>query len=82
MPLDVLRYSKEDPTFPNYSTADQLLGEPEFCNLAILGRESMIAALDEHHEWLFDEHGPEPLVDDTVQTPSRRAGKAIPTEPI
>jgi hypothetical protein len=53
MPLDVLRYSKEDPTFPNYSTADQLLKEAEFCNLAILGRESMIGALDEFHRWLF-----------------------------
>ncbi len=53
MPLDVLRYSKEDPTFPNYSTADQLLAEAEFCNLAILGRESMIAALDDCHGWLF-----------------------------
>lgn len=60
MPLDILRYSKEDPTFPNYSTADQLLREAEFCNLAILGRESMIAALDDCHQWLFEpfETGP------------------------
>ncbi|MEM7275847.1 MAG: hypothetical protein AAF547_22415 [Actinomycetota bacterium] len=58
MPLDVLRYAKEDPTFPNYSTADQLLRAPEFCNLAILGRESMIAALDDCHRWLFGVDAP------------------------
>lgn len=53
MPLDVLRYSKEDPTFPNYSTANQFLKETEFRNLSILGRESMIKALREHRRWLF-----------------------------
>lgn len=53
MPLDVLRYSKEDPDFPNYSTANQFLSEAEFSNLAILGRESMIRALQDRREWLF-----------------------------
>lgn len=53
MPLDVLRYSKEDPDFPNYSTANQFLSEAEFANLAILGRESMIRALQDRREWLF-----------------------------
>lgn len=53
MPLDVLRYSKEDPAFPNYSTANQFLSEAEFTNLAILGRESVIRALEDKHEWLF-----------------------------
>jgi len=53
MPLDVLRYSKEDPDFPNYSTANQFLSEAEFSNLAILGRESIIRALQDRREWLF-----------------------------
>ncbi|MGH1487980.1 MAG: hypothetical protein ACRBK7_01080 [Acidimicrobiales bacterium] len=54
MPLDVLRYSKEDSDFPNYSTANQFLSEAEFANLAILGRESMIRALDDQRDWLFE----------------------------
>jgi hypothetical protein len=53
LPLDILRYSKEDPDFPNYSTANQFLGEAEFTNLAILGRESMIRALEDKSGWLF-----------------------------
>ncbi len=53
MPLDVLRYSKEDPDFPNYSTANQFLGESEFLNLSILGRQSMIKALEDQMDWLF-----------------------------
>ncbi len=64
MPLDVLRYSKEDPSFPNYSTANQFLSEAEFSNLAILGRESMIRALQDRREWLFTpsaERVPEPV---------------------
>lgn len=53
MPLDILRYSKEDPDFPNYSTANQFLSEAEFLNLAILGRQSMIKALEDQKTWLF-----------------------------
>ena len=60
MPLDVLRYSKEDASFPNYSTANQFLGEAEFCNLAILGRESMINALDDKRSWLFSDETEQP----------------------
>ena len=65
MPLDVLRYSKEDPDFPNYSTANQFLSEAEYSNLAILGRESMIRALQDRRTWLFSpdaqpDDGPEP----------------------
>jgi hypothetical protein len=59
MPLDVLRYSKEDPSFPNYSTANQFLSEAEFVNLAILGRESIIEALTDQTEWLFAPIGPQ-----------------------
>jgi len=63
MPLDVLRYSKEDPSFPNYSTANQFLSEAEFVNLAILGRESIIKALTDQTEWLFAPFEPqEPVV--------------------
>ncbi len=71
MPLDVLRYSKEDPAFPNYPTANQFLKEAEFCNLSILGRESIIKALQEYRRWLFapdtepepQAPGPEPDID-------------------
>lgn len=58
LPLDILRYSKEDPNFPNYSTADQLLSDREFSHLAVLGRESMISALEDKMKWLFDEYKP------------------------
>lgn len=56
MPLDILRYAKEDPSFPNYSTANQLLTDKEFCHLAVLGRESTIRGVDEHFDWLFAEY--------------------------
>ena len=95
MPLDILRYAKEDPTFPNYSTADQLLTDAEFCHLAILGRESMIAALDDHHDWLFAAPPPPPGAaaaaaaapvaadePEVIATPSRRDPYQTQTGPM
>ncbi len=87
MPLDVLRYSKEDPDFPNYSTANQFLSEAEFSNLAILGRESMIRALEDRRTWLFT-----PAADSAPETtappgtarssPLEAASAAVDDEPI
>ena len=77
MPLDILRYSKEDPTFPNYSTVDQLLKEAAFSNLAVLGRESMIAALDDHHRWLFEPFGDEAENAADADASARRAALPV-----
>jgi len=54
MPLDILRFAKEDPAFPNYSTGNQMLSEKEFGHMAVLGRESMVRAVNEHFAWLFE----------------------------
>ena len=81
LPLDILRYAKEDPTFPNYSTADQFLSEPEFCNLAILGRESMIRALRAHRTFLFAPMAGE----ESAAAPAREVEapvKPAPAEPV
>ena len=54
MPLQVMRYGSEDVRFPDYSTADQFLTDAEFRNLAVLGRESMVLALRNKRQSVFD----------------------------
>ncbi len=76
MPLDILRYSKEDPSFPNYSTANQFLSEAEFVNLAILGRESIIRALSDKTDWLF---APVEVLAEEVAQPEEDAPPDEPT---
>ncbi|MDH3293959.1 MAG: hypothetical protein OER95_06510 [Acidimicrobiia bacterium] len=79
MPLDVLRYSKEDPDFPNYSTAQLFPSEAEFVNLAILGRESIIKALNDKSNWLF---GPRAQTTTAEAEADTTAAEAAPTEMV
>lgn len=77
MPLDILRYSKEDPNFPNYSTANQMLSDREFSHLAVLGRESMIRALEDFHQWLFEEYEPLATAFGETLAPARGQGEGL-----
>ncbi|MGH1491743.1 MAG: hypothetical protein ACRBK7_20525 [Acidimicrobiales bacterium] len=79
MDLQTHRYSKEDLNFPHYSTANQFLAEPEFANLASLGRAAMIRALEEHMEWLFEPTEP-PDVPEEVVAPIQPTLRPLPKE--
>jgi hypothetical protein len=49
-PIHIRRYAAGDRRFPNYSTGDQFLDEPEFVYMAQLGHDAMNRALATHSE--------------------------------
>ena len=67
----------------SYSTGNQMLSEKEFGHMAVLGRESMVRAVNEHFQWLFEgfefpEPAPRPTPTVTEPTPSSREPDSEP----
>jgi hypothetical protein len=60
-PLAVQRYAAGDRTFPNYSTANQMLTDAQLTNLFKLGFASMQTALRKRTEQQADAH-PQPSI--------------------
>ncbi len=54
-PLAIQRYAAGDPTFPNYSTANQMLSDAQLTNLVKLGFASMNTALQVRADEIAEE---------------------------